>query len=36
MAMAGKLWPRLFSDGIASEGGAKPLILSRNAWAGGR
>eukprot|EP01051_Picozoa_sp_SAG22_P005366 SAG22_NODE_316_length_12517_cov_75.265180_10_plen_291_part_00 len=39
MAMAGKLWPSLFSDGVeaAGRGGAdasKPLVLSRNAWAG--
>ena len=37
MASAGKLWPQVFADGIRREGGpdaAKPLILSRNAWAG--
>lgn len=37
MAMAGKLWPQMYADGIKKEGGAdgaKPLILSRNAWAG--
>ena len=37
MAMAGKLWPSLYSDGIAKEGGpeaSEPLILSRNVWAG--
>ena len=37
MAMAGKLWPSLYSDGIAKEGGPEalePLILSRNVWAG--
>ena len=33
MAMAGNLWPRTYSDGIAEQGAA-PLILSRNAWAG--
>ena len=37
MAAAGKLWPQVFADGIRGEGGpdaAKPLILSRNTWAG--
>ena len=38
MAAAGKLWPQAFADGIKREeggpGAAKPLILSRNAWAG--
>ena len=37
MAMAGKLWPQVYADGTKQEGGAdaaKPLILSRNAWAG--
>jgi alpha-glucosidase (family GH31 glycosyl hydrolase) len=37
MASAGTRWPQVFADGIASAGGpgaTKPLILSRNAWAG--
>jgi alpha-glucosidase (family GH31 glycosyl hydrolase) len=37
MAMAGKLWPQMYADGVREAGGPdadKPLILSRNAWAG--
>ena len=37
MYLAGKLWPQAFAHGIESEGGpeaSKPLLLSRNAWAG--
>eukprot|EP01043_Picozoa_sp_COSAG02_P010490 COSAG02_NODE_369_length_23680_cov_36.650609_11_plen_646_part_00 len=37
MVSAGKLWPKIFADGIRREGGpdaSKPLILSRNVWAG--
>ena len=37
MWLAGLAWPQAFATGIESEGGpeaSKPLILSRNAWAG--
>ena len=37
MWLAGKAWPQVFAQGVESEGGpaaSKPLLLSRNAWAG--